>query len=59
MCLCGQLCVADKKVVAYEQIDEMLSTIISNTTNKSSNAIVTGILFDLFAYFGIPVPSQK
>ena len=59
MCLCGQLCVADEKVAACAQIDEMLSTIISNTTSKSSNAIVTGILFVLFAYFGIPVPSQK
>ena len=39
--------------------NEMLSTIISNTTCKTSNAIVTGILFDLFSYFDVPVPSQK
>ena len=51
-------CVADEKVVDCAEIDE-LSTIISNTTSKTSNATVTGMLFDLFSYFGVPVPSQK
>ena len=51
-------CVADEKVVDCAEIDE-LSTIISNTTSKTSNATVTGLLFDLFSYFGVPVPSQK
>ena len=38
--------VGDEKVVDCAEIDEMLSTIISNTTSKISNAIVTGMLYD-------------
>ena len=52
-------CVTDDKAVDCAEIGEMLSTIISNTTTKTSNATVTGMLFDLFSYLGVPVPSQK
>ena len=37
----------------------MLSNIVSNTTTKNSDAIVTGMLFALFSYFGVSVPSRK
>ena len=37
----------------------MLSAVISKTTSKISDAIVTDMLFDLFSYFGVPVPSQN
>ena len=52
-----QGCVADEKVIDWAEIDEMLSTVISNTVSKMFNTIVTCILFDLFPYFGVPVPS--
>ena len=41
-------CVADEKVVDCAEIDEMLSTIISNTTSKTSNAIVTDMCCLIF-----------
>ena len=50
-------CVTDKKVADCAEIDEMLSTVISNITSKSSNTIVSGRLFDLFFYFAVPIPS--
>ena len=52
-------CVADEKVVDCAEIGKMLSTIISTTTSKTSNATVTRMFFDLFSYFSTPVPSQK
>ena len=54
-----QGCVADEKAVDCAEIDEMLLTVISNTVSKIFNTIVTGILFNLFSYFGVPVPSWK
>ena len=50
-------CVTDKKVADCAEIDEMLSTVISNITSKSSNTIVTDRLFDLFFHFAVPIPS--
>ena len=48
---------ADEKVADRAKIDEMLSTVILNTTSKTPNTIITSILFDLFSYFGVPVDS--
>ena len=50
-------CVANEKVADCTEIDEMLSTVISNTTSITTERIVTGMLFDLFSYFDVPVPS--
>ena len=52
-------CVADEKVVVCAEIDEMFFTIIMNTTSKISNTTATSMLFDLFSYFGIPVPIKN
>ena len=52
-------CVADEKVVVCAEIDEMFFTIIMNTTSKISNTIATSMLFDLFSYFGVPVPIKN
>ena len=35
--------VADEKIVDYAEIDEMLSIVISKTTSKTSDTIVTGL----------------
>ena len=34
-----------------------LLIVIWNTTSKTSNTIITGMLFDFFSYFSVPVPS--
>ena len=52
-------CVAYEKVVDCAETDEMLSTVISNTTSKTSSTIITCMLFDLFSYFSVPLPSHK
>ena len=52
-------CAAYEKVVDCAETDEMLSTVISNTTSKTSSIIITCMLFDLFAYFAVPLPSHK
>ena len=40
--------VADEKVVDCKDIGKMLSTVIANTISKTTNTIVTGLLFDFF-----------
>ena len=50
-------CVADEEIVDWAEIDEMLLIVIWNTTSKTSNTIITGMLFDFFPYFSVPVPS--
>ena len=61
MLLYRQFCVerlcADEEIVDWAEIDEMLLIVIWNTTSKTSNTIITGMLFDFFPYFSVPVPS--
>ena len=40
--------VADEKVVDYKDIDKILSTVTANAISKTTNTIVTDLLFDLF-----------
>ena len=46
-------------LIAQKSTRCLLSSIISNTTSKTSNAVVTGMLFDLFSYFSVPVPVKN
>ena len=52
-------CVADEKVADSSEIDEMLSTIISNATSKTSNAISLAFCLIFFPNLAFQSPVKN